>query len=240
MKRELMISIQPKHLVNILNGNKTLELRKSVPKDYKGWVYIYCTKGIKDIKGRVYIYRTKSGGLLVDNTSWINYLIKSDFVKKDYTESPRFHTLKKLEEHIYGSVRNTKVVARFWFDEYETYNHDNHGVGLYTDVAEYNVMYDDLEKLCLDYREIEDYGKGKDLYAWHIKKLEIFDTPLSLSDFYKANLYASGQVIKEYEKQSNDFSYRLQRPPQSWQYVYSENIEQIKENEKNGKVQSWR
>ena len=99
MNKELMISIQPKHLVNILNGNKTLELRKTVPKDYKGWVYIYCPKGIKEIlykyKGRVYIYCTKSG-LLVDNTSWINYLIRNGFCKKDYTESPRFHTLKKI------------------------------------------------------------------------------------------------------------------------------------------------
>lgn len=54
MTKSLMISIQPKHLVNILNGNKTLELRKTVPKDFKGWVYIYCTKGkpklIKEIK----------------------------------------------------------------------------------------------------------------------------------------------------------------------------------------------
>ena len=45
MNKSLMLSIQPKHLVNILNGNKTLELRRNVPKDFKGWVYLYCTKG---------------------------------------------------------------------------------------------------------------------------------------------------------------------------------------------------
>ena len=70
--------------------------------------------------------------------------------------------------------------------------------------------------------EVINYGKGKDLYAWHIKKLEIFDELKSLSDFYKATLYATGEVIKEYEKRTNDFSYKLQRPPQSWQYVYVE------------------
>ena len=54
--KAILMSIQPKHLVNILNGNKTLELRKNVPKDYKGWVYIYCTKGKKDI---LYKYKNK-------------------------------------------------------------------------------------------------------------------------------------------------------------------------------------
>jgi len=45
MNKELLISIHPQHAVNILNGKKTLELRKSVPKDYVGWVNVYVTKG---------------------------------------------------------------------------------------------------------------------------------------------------------------------------------------------------
>ena len=43
---------------------------------------------------------------------------------------------------------------------------------------------DELKKLCLTYDEVENYGNGKDLYTWHIKQLEIFDTPKSLSDFH--------------------------------------------------------
>ena len=31
----------------LLNGEKTIEIRKKFPKDYVGWVYIYCTKGNK-------------------------------------------------------------------------------------------------------------------------------------------------------------------------------------------------
>ena len=53
MTKSLLISIQPQHLLNILNGDKTYEVRKVVPK----WVlekldkgetveaYLYCTKG---------------------------------------------------------------------------------------------------------------------------------------------------------------------------------------------------
>ena len=38
------MSIKPKWVKEILNGNKTIEIRKRFPKDYVGWVYIYCTK----------------------------------------------------------------------------------------------------------------------------------------------------------------------------------------------------
>ena len=39
-----MMSIRPQWVVKILNGKKTLEIRKKFPKDYVGWVYIYCCK----------------------------------------------------------------------------------------------------------------------------------------------------------------------------------------------------
>ena len=44
-EKEIVISIRPEYALNILNGSKTLELRKSVPKGYVGWVYGYVTKG---------------------------------------------------------------------------------------------------------------------------------------------------------------------------------------------------
>lgn len=45
MTKEIILSIQPQYLKDILNGKKTLELRKSIPKNFKGWVNLYCTKG---------------------------------------------------------------------------------------------------------------------------------------------------------------------------------------------------
>lgn len=43
--KAIMISIQPKYVADILNGKKTLEIRKTMPKcDYPIDVYIYCTK----------------------------------------------------------------------------------------------------------------------------------------------------------------------------------------------------
>ena len=84
----ILMSIQPKHLVNILNGKKTLEIRKSVPKDFKGWVYIYCTKG------KPYLYKNK--GIWFVSYENLNIpLLDIDF------------------------RHNGKVVARFWFDDYD-------------------------------------------------------------------------------------------------------------------------
>ena len=199
MSKAILMSIRPEHLINILSGNKTLELRKSVPKDYKGWVYIYCTKS------KPYIRE------LGDNY---------------FTECSKVDVYKL----------NGKVVVRFWFDE--TY-YIKQAVNVYGDELNQISIYDNksygwkapkeqqeiLKQLCLTEQEVLDYGKGKILYTWNIKNLEIFDEPMELSDFYKATLYATVQVIKEYEKRTNDFkSYRLQRPPQSWQYVWVEEV----------------
>ena len=42
--KAIMISIKPQYVAKILNGEKTIEIRKRFPKDYRGWVYIYGTK----------------------------------------------------------------------------------------------------------------------------------------------------------------------------------------------------
>src|SRR5690554_5554637 len=172
MNKSLMISIQPKHLVNILNGYKTLELRKTVPKDFKGWVYIYCTKS------KPY-YEPRINGI----TNQKMWNIHNDF--------------------IYHTDLNGKVVARFWFDEYTKI--DNDVLVTIANETEWSSEETDTNELlknaCISIYDALEYSKGKDLYAWHIKKLEMFDTPLSLSAFYS-------------DKGS------LKRPPQSWQYIY--------------------
>ena len=45
--KSILMSIKPQYVTDILNGKKTIEIRKKFPKDYVGWVYIYCTKGNK-------------------------------------------------------------------------------------------------------------------------------------------------------------------------------------------------
>lgn len=57
--KAILMSIRPEWVAKILNGEKTIEIRKKFPKDYVGWVYIYVTKGkdrlVWDIDGHICI-----------------------------------------------------------------------------------------------------------------------------------------------------------------------------------------
>lgn len=67
--KAIMLSIRPKWVAKILNGDKTIEIRKKFPKDYRGWVYIYCTKS------RPNLYRHFTGKyihLATEYTSCLN------------------------------------------------------------------------------------------------------------------------------------------------------------------------
>lgn len=62
------------------------------------------------------------------------------------------------------------IPARFWFDEYTEFDSRLGNPKLYI-------------KACVSDNKVADYGKGKNLYAIHIKNLEIFNEPKSLGEF---------------------------------------------------------
>ena len=75
--------------------------------------------------------------------------------------------------------------------------------------------------------EIENYGKGKTLYGWHISELKIYDKPKELSEFYRPCSY-SGICYScnrfrpngTPNDKPNDFcDSTITRAPQNWCYV---------------------
>jgi len=50
--KAIMLSMQPQWVAKILNGEKTIEIRKRFPINYVGWVYVYCTKKGETIWGK--------------------------------------------------------------------------------------------------------------------------------------------------------------------------------------------
>ena len=150
----ILMSIRPQHLVDILNGKKTIELRKRFPSDFRGWVYLYCTKGkpyLADFGDNEYPY--KNGGY-----EW-------DF------------DLSNIEKHD-AKVLNGKVVCRFWVDNVEICPNidDDSCDGTYY-LPEGHCL---TEKYII--HEYAPYGE--DLFAIHISKLEIFGKPKELGKFY--------------------------------------------------------
>lgn len=76
----------------------------------------------------------------------------------------------------------------------------------------------DFSESCLTTPQIEKYLGGKDGYAWHISKLEIYDTPKKLSKFLRPLEICIGKVCDEYGCAYCENGH-IKRPPQSWCYV---------------------
>ena len=67
----------------------------------------------------------------------------------------------------------------------------------------YYITCGELEKTCLKYKDLENYGKSKTLYGWHISDLKIYDKPKELNEFKNLkgepikNAYQSWGYINE-------------------------------------------
>lgn len=80
---------------------------------------------------------------------------------------------------------------------------------------------------CLSNDEVEKYGNGKTVYAWHISDLIIYDEPKDLDEFEKpcshdcknCKYWYSGSFI-DYEPPCCEWEdCFITHPPQSWYYV---------------------
>lgn len=170
--KEILISIKPQWVAKILNGEKTLEIRKTKPKcELPVKVYIYCTKAI-EFKG-INLYELKKVndkyelGLHGDNT--INGKVVAEF------------TLNKVEEHKFNYIfENPETSEEELTYNFTTQEMKNAGFDLGWELDEF-LYY---------------YGKEKTLYAWHIEDLVIYDTPKELSEFGPTRAPQSWQYVK--------------------------------------------
>lgn len=218
--KAIMISIKPQWVEKILNGEKTIEIRKTIPKcDLPVKVYIYCTKGKNTIS-----YIERKG-----EKDWFGNIAKQTLI----VTRPKYDYMNYFNETL------GKVVAEFTLNTID-YLVDVGGGVHYTD-KDYNFL--DLDNLktnsCLTDEQIYQYlGLRKnskyynDGYVWHIDNLKIYDKPKELSEFYGAKEYPykdCGDIynIGCWESYCKMFSrgecrfghLRLDRPPKSWCYV---------------------
>lgn len=214
--KKILISIKPKWIAKILNGEETLEIRKSCPKcELPCEVYIYCTKGKKDellAKGEiegVFNYKTQTSNHNIKET---RYFFGKDipaqateYIKNKYKgRYTNFLTMR-------SNGCNGLVVAKFTLNKVG--NFDKKSFGTYEEPFTRN-QKELLEKSCLTEKELDDYLKGKRGYAWHIDDIVIFDKPKGLEEFEFPNpsgiRYIGQRAIKGLPSKK--------RPPQSWCY----------------------
>lgn len=189
--KAILISIRPQWVAKILNGEKTIEIRRKFPKDYVGWVYIYCTKNgevFKNASGQYHSYKNRSKCVYKGRLS--NGVVVARF------------WCDKVEE-----IESCQVPFTYeqWFTEYWT--------------KTFSDMEDLLKASCLDYYTLDKYLEySKNGYAIHITKLEIFGEAKDLKNFLVYSHTVDGIGFKG-EPKSFQILKPLIKAPQSWRYI---------------------
>lgn len=151
--KAVMMAIRPEWCEKILNGRKTLEIRKTMPQNI-------------DFPFKCYIYCTQNGGAL-----WKHTLIDIPGFQFVYESTKRFIKNQKV-------LRNGFVVGEFICKDIEILNQI-----IFSDGRKiYPIDNDIMKRCCLTYDQIADYLAGSDMYAWSIDNLKIYENPVEPHD----------------------------------------------------------
>ena len=194
--KHIMISVKPQFVAKILNGEKTIEIRKNMPKcELPCKVYIYCTKSQKKL---LTIFR--KGDLIWSDDKDEQRFDETIFVKDDWfgvaDERHKWlgkvvadFTLKKIDQ--FGYVYSpSMLISGYRKVENDTFTNERI----------------DYEKCCLSSEELMNYASDNELlpkpiFALYIDDLKIYDEPKKLCEF------------------KTQYGKVMQRPFQSWGYV---------------------
>ena len=208
MRKAIMISIQPQYVSKILNGEKTIEIRKSMPKcKLPIDVYIYCTK-----QGG-YLTKERVKECYFDDNGHIEYMVtpkRNPFYRNSNLDI-------EMEEDVKQRSLNSKVVAKFTLKEIGLVDPDYNYLGPSCEGSWGYI----LDKCCLSRKQLNEYGKGKWLYSWYIDNLEVFDVPKELSEFKIAQRTLEFDGRRDETYYSNELKNMI-KAPQSWCYCYKE------------------
>lgn len=194
--KAILMSIKPEWLAKILNGEKTVEIRKTKPNcELQIDVYLYCTK--------------EKYGLCFSKDP-------EDVWWSRYKDKDRVWCVHggKVRQWLKRREVNGKVVAKFTLEKIETLefrkeipngkldeNRHLYIDGFVTCEPFYNGKISTVKNSCLSQKQLLEYGNLKKLYAWHISNLQTFETPKELEQFISSG-----------------------RPPQSWQYIEVQDV----------------
>ena len=155
--KAVLISIQPKWVEKIANGEKTIEVRKTAPKcevPFKCYIYMTATKERFYLWEYATAYENSKGEILDGSQKVIGeFVCDKVFLLHPYTYDRGSADLKrrKLIQTFEGSSRENEI----------------------------------LSATCLTQDEMFDYiGEGNYGYGWHISDLKIYDKPKELREFF--------------------------------------------------------
>lgn len=232
---EILMSIRPEWVEKILSGKKTVEVRKSAPKETPFKVYIYCTKGKMPNKRYLYLNEQK---------------VREKYGVTGYwSEAKECLEINKGNNYEYKtSLLYRNVCAEFLCGKVTEIPPCTEHNGIHYPLISKPELAEAVSNACLTHEELFLYGvkkvngcygassKVSKLYAIHISDLVIYDTPKELGEFYTQCEYDKNPCEKTFNKychKCNYFSHNameppecsvmgqkpITRPPQSWQFV---------------------
>ena len=197
MSKAVLISIRPKWCEKIVNGDKTIEVRKTRPKiDTPFKCYIYCTIGGQDL----------------------NIPISQERIMRDYLETGSMKSLN-------CPLGNGKVIGEFTCDQIIDAWWDYVPDAITREVAGGNLEALDGTGMTDEelFSYVGDSMRGH-CYGWHIINLKIYDTPKELIEFHtwgkckscSKSGYESTACIYD---ENCMIPAAITKAPQSWCYV---------------------
>lgn len=194
MSKAVMLSIRPKWCEKIIDGDKTIEVRKTRPKlETPFKCYIYCT---------------------VETAGYDALWVLDAPTREKYS----FMAVSAYLENPKGANKgNGKVIGEFTCERIVPITYDGGRLWCPTNAAF-------SPATCLSQAEIIAYigDKGR-CYGWHISDLRIYDQPRELSEFRRAcpNSWYCESCAMYWENNGTcgNESLQLKRAPQSWCYV---------------------
>lgn len=160
MSKAVMLSIRPKWCEKIINGDKTIEVRKTRPKmDTPFKCYIYCTKD-KHLAFMQNRFGTKLIACMDAETTI----------------------------PVGGAVGNGKIIGEFTCDRIYELETKAHGGSYYVKNEDQPTTNFIARQSCLDLKDMHDYLHAQKGYGWHITDLRIYDAPKCLFEFWAERL----------------------------------------------------
>lgn len=152
--KSILMSIQPKWIAKILNGEKTIEVRRKFPKDYVGWVYIYCTKGRECLfdypnKGKIYYE------LDFKKDNKYNYYLNGKVVARFWCDKVE-ETFFQQEESFNNEIEKTLKSSCLTYDELWNYVENNTFYKIHISQLE---IFDEPKELSEFKQPRDSYGK---------------------------------------------------------------------------------
>lgn len=165
---------------------------------------------------KVLIYVTKAKPYLYQSRYNLNYYLKQ-------------HSMEAIEPELRPQLLNGKVVAEFEFGEYDEipYSQDfeetANGIEMLENEYMYYITNEQIDKACITYEDLLDYGKGRDLYAIHLTKFKTLDKPMELGELVSYKNFR--KFMKSVQPEGHNTKTLLSqcaltKAPQSYQYVY--------------------